>query len=203
MVYCAPRRMLWAPVLHLRVPRIMSMTDKEQELRGLESLDPHAIEALHDRYYPEVYRYVLYRLGDLDTAEDVASDVFLRLLEAAQAGRGPRQSLRGWRLRSAHHLVMDHFRRFYAGRETQLGDNLPSGADDPAHAIESIEQRRAVQWALSRLTQEQQHVLALRFGGGYSLEETADLMGKKANAIKALQFRALGALRRALKEHTL
>ena len=98
---------------------------------------------------------------------------------------------------------MDHFRRFYAGRETQLGDNLPSGADDPAHAIESIEQRRAVQWALSRLTQEQQHVLALRFGGGYSLEETADMMGKKANAIKALQFRALGALRRALKEHTL
>ena len=53
MVYCAPRRMLWAPVLHLRVPRIMSMTDKEQELRGLESLDPHAIGALHARFLPQ------------------------------------------------------------------------------------------------------------------------------------------------------
>ena len=203
MVYCAPRRTLWALPLSLRVQRIKPMNDEEQELRGLESLDPRAIEALHDRYYPEVYRYVMYRLGDLDTAEDVASDVFVRLLEATQVRRGPRQSLRGWLLGTAHHLVMDHFRRFYAGRETLLGDDLPSAADDPAHAIESIEQRRAIQSALGRLTQEQQHVLALRFGGEYSLEETAGMMGKKANAIKALQFRALGALRRALTEHTL
>jgi RNA polymerase sigma-70 factor (ECF subfamily) len=66
-----------------------------------------------------------------------------------------------------------------------------------------VEQRRAVQSALSRLTDEQQHVLALRFGGGFSLEETAGLMGKNANAIKALQFRALAALRRALGEKLL
>lgn len=203
MVYCAPRRTLWAPPLFLRVQRLKPMTDEEQELRGLESLDPRAIEGLHDRYYPQVYRYVMYRLGDLDTAEDVASDVFVALLEATQAGHGPRQSLRGWLLGTAHHLVMDHFRRFYAGRETLLDDDLPSGVDDPAHAIESVELRRAVQSALGRLTQEQQHVLALRFGGGYSLEETAGMMGKKANAVKALQFRALGALRRALTERTL
>lgn len=200
MVYCAPRQTLWGLELFLQGWRNDPMTDEAHDLLALQGLEPRALEALHDRYYPEIYRYVLYRLGDLETAEDVASDVFVRLLEATQAGRGPRQSLRGWLIGTAHHLVMDHFRRFYAARETRLDDDFPSVTEDPSRAIESIELRRAVQSALIRLTHEQQHVLALRFGGGYSLEETAGLMGKKANAIKALQFRALAALRRVLGE---
>ncbi len=200
MVYCAPRRTLWGLGLFLQGWRNEPMTDEDRDLQALLGLDPRAIADLHDRYYPDVYRYVLYRLGDLETAEDIVSDVFVRLLEAARAGRGPHHSLRGWLLGTAHHLVMDHFRRFYAGRETRLGEDFPSAAEDPARAMESNEQRRAVQSAMTRLTQEQQHVLALRFGGGYSLEETAGLMGKKANAIKALQFRALAALRRSLEE---
>ncbi|MFN2152656.1 MAG: sigma factor-like helix-turn-helix DNA-binding protein, partial [Anaerolineales bacterium] len=40
----------------------------------------------------------------------------------------------------------------------------------------------------------------LRFGDGYSLEETAAVMQKKVNAVKALQFRALAALQRHIGE---
>jgi RNA polymerase sigma-70 factor (ECF subfamily) len=54
--------------------------------------------------------------------------------------------------------------------------------------------------AYARLTAEQQHVLALRFGQGYSLEETATFMDRNVNAVKALQFRALAALQRGLGE---
>ena len=197
MVYRAARlpRRLGAFVLY---NRIHPMSYADTELRGLQALDPRAIAEVHDRYYPEIYRYALYRLGDEDLAQDLASDVFVRLLEAAHAGRGPKQSLRGWLFGTASHAVMDHFRRFYAGREDPLGEDLSDHRLDPSLALEDGEQRRAMLQAMSRLTGEQQHVLALRFGGGYSLEETAAVMGKKANAIKALQFRALGALRRAL-----
>jgi RNA polymerase sigma-70 factor (ECF subfamily) len=52
---------------------------------------------------------------------------------------------------------------------------------------------------LKELTTDQQHVLALRFGSGCSLAETAEIMGKKPNAIKQLQFRALAALRKNLE----
>jgi RNA polymerase sigma-70 factor (ECF subfamily) len=176
------------------------MTYADDELSGLRALDPAAITDVHDRYYPDVYRYARYRLGDDETAQDIASDVFVRLLESVHAGRGPNQTLRGWLLGTASHLIMDHYRRFYSGRETILGEEVPSGDHDPTLALEDGERRRDVQLALTRLTAEQQHVLALRFGSGFSLEETAAAMGKKANAIKALQFRALGALRRALGE---
>jgi DNA-directed RNA polymerase specialized sigma24 family protein len=50
------------------------------------------------------------------------------------------------------------------------------------------------------LTPEQQHVLGLRFGQGYSLEETAEILNKNINAVKALQFRALASLQRQIGE---
>ncbi len=72
----------------------------------------------------------------------------------------------------------------------------------PDAAVEAGEEQGEIRRALRFLTSEQQHVLTLRFGGGYSLEETAEMMGRKANAIKALQFRALQALRRHLTEES-
>ena len=68
--------------------------------------------------------------------------------------------------------------------------------------VDGREQRRIVQKAYAQLTMEQQHVLALRFGLGYSLKETAEHLKKNENAVKALQFRALASLQRVLGEVT-
>ena len=57
-----------------------------------------------------------------------------------------------------------------------------------------------IRWAMSRLTPDQQHVLALRFSQDCSLEETASMVDKSVNAVKVLQFRTLAAMRRLLDE---
>lgn len=61
---------------------VMSGADMRQELNNLRELDAKAIGAVYDQYFSEVYRYALYRIGDQALAEDIASDVFVRLLEA-------------------------------------------------------------------------------------------------------------------------
>ena len=66
--------------------------------------------------------------------------------------------------------------------------------------VDLREESRAFQLAFAQLTSEQQHVLALRFGLGYSLEETAQSLSKKANTVKGLQFRALASLQRHMQE---
>ena len=173
------------------------MASDSNRLSALPSLDPQALGTLHDRHFEELFRYAHYRLGDRDAAEDAASEAFVRLLEALQRGRGPRASIRGWLFGTLRHIVDDHYRAAYAqGSE----DSIPEAPSDarPEVAIEAGEQQREVRRALRFLTSEQQHVLALRFGGEYTLEETAEMMGRKANAIKALQFRALQTLRRHL-----
>lgn len=178
----------------------MPSSAQQRELDGLRELDAQVIGAVYDRYYPEVYRYVRYRLGDEHLAEDLASDVFVRLLEAAQQGRGPRSHLKGWLLATASHAVTDHLRHRYRRPVEALSESLPDDNPSLPLEIDRREQARAVREAMAWLTPEQQHVLALRFGQGYSLEETATFIRKNVNAVKALQFRALAALQRMIAE---
>jgi len=178
----------------------MPTTEDRRVLDGLQGLDRQVIGAVYDQYFTEVYRYVLYRIGDPQLAEDLASDVFLRLLEAARGKWAPQTNLRGWLLGTTSHVVNDHLRKKYRRREEEISDTLPDRRPDPAFEVDQRDQNRIVNNAYSQLTPEQQHVLALRFGQGYSLEETATFMNKKINAVKALQFRALAALQREVGE---
>ena len=171
---------------------------EQNELEDLKRLDPQAISAVYERYFPEVYRFVCYRLNDEHTAEDIASDVFVRLLEASQSGRGPQTNLKAWLLSTASHIVIDHLRKAYRRPEGDLRENLADRAPEPAQDYEKLERDWHVKKAVSTLTEEQQYVIALRFNQGYSLEETANLMRKNVNSVKQLQFRALAALNRAM-----
>ena len=178
----------------------MSVYDEHNALDGLRRLDSQAIGAIYDQFFSEVYRYVRYRVSDDAVAEDIASDVFVRLLEAAQKRQGPQTSLKGWLIATASNAVNDHLRRHYRRPTEVLSDSLPDDSSNVQADVDLREQNRAVQAAYAQLTSDQQHVLALRFGQGYSLEETAVYMKKNANAVKALQFRALTALQRQIGE---
>ena len=178
----------------------MSEKDSQQRTQNLRGLDAKAIGAVYDQYFSEVYRYVLYRVGDQVLAEDIASDVFIRLLEAVRAGRGPETNLKGWLIGTASHVVTDQMRKKYRHPETEISDSLPDAEPSPAAEVDQRDQNRQVQAAYQKLTHEQQHVIALRFGQGYSLEETAEFMKRNVNAVKALQFRALAALQREIGE---
>ena len=178
----------------------MTVYDEQSALNGLQKLDSQSIGAIYDQYYSEIHRYVRYRVSDDVAADDIASDVFVRLLEASQKRRGPETNLKGWLIATASNAVNDHLRRRYRRPTETLSDSMPDAGTNIHAEVDQREQNRAVQEAYTQLTSEQQHVLALRFGQGYSLEETAQHMSKKVNAVKALQFRALAALQRYIGE---
>lgn len=168
-------------------------------LTGLRGLDPQAISKIHETYFPQVYRYAYYRVGDESTAEDLSSETFIRLLEAVHARRGPKSSLRGWLMGTISNLVNDYYRQVYNKTSEPLQDDLKATNSDPEILSEKRDRDEILRTELLKLTKEQQHVLALRFGSGCSLAETAELMDKKPNAIKQLQFRALNSLRTHLE----
>ena len=174
--------------------------NNDRVLDGLHNLDQQAIGAVYDQYFSEIYRYVLYRLGDPTLAEDIASDVFVRLLESVQSGHPPQTNLKGWLIGTASHVITDHLRQKYRRPEEEISESIPDRGPSITAEVDQREQNRIVNDAYAQLTPEQQHVLALRFGQGYSLEETATLMNKNVNAVKALQFRALAALQREVGE---
>lgn len=175
-------------------------SEPPDDLNGLRNLEPEVITQIHNRYFPDIYRFARYRLGDEALAEDVAGETFTRLLEYSSRGRGPEKNVRSWLFRTASNLVNDYYRAIYSRPTEELLETIASEAPGPVHQAEAAEEKRALREALRLLTEEQIIVLALRFGSGLSLAETANVLGKKTNAVKALQFRAIGALRKALTD---
>jgi RNA polymerase sigma-70 factor (ECF subfamily) len=177
--------------------------DEEQLLAGARRLDRAALAQIHDCFYEMIYRYARYRTSDSQSAEDAASEVFTRLLNALHQGRAPRSSLRGWLFGTASHVVNDHFRRRYRMEQENLDDWSSEQAGDetnPELRLERHFDRRDVRAAFRELTPEQQHVLALRFGQDLSHREVAGLVGKSEGAVKLLQLRGLRSLRRLLEK---
>ena len=165
-------------------------------LEQAASGNAHALGEIHDRFYTRLYRYALIRLGDEAVAEDVASEVFLRLLATLRDKRPPHSNLRGWLFGTASHVVADHIRRAPRQR-ARISDEQRAEVSTEVEAEERL-LFASIRAAMRRLTRDQEQVLALRFGSGYSLEETAEIMGKSIGAVKVLQFRATVALREVM-----
>lgn len=174
------------------------MSDESINLKRLAQMDPRAVAEVHDRYFAELFRYARYRVSSPDVAEDIVSDVFVRLLEAVGGGKTPHTNLRGWLLSTCSNAVNDYFRRIYRHDVAELAESVAEDSPGPVSILDNQEDRAELQAALAQLTPDQQHVVALRFGAGCTLRETATLMGRRVNAVKALQFRAIQALRRQM-----
>jgi RNA polymerase sigma-70 factor (ECF subfamily) len=177
------------------------VTDETALLNRAAKFDEDALAELYDRYAPQMYTYIYRRLGDAALAEDLTGELFVRVLGAIQHGNIWRDSFMAWMYRIAHNLVVDHYRRRPPLSPVELDDALLStDGHDPLYAVQEGEAQEQLRAALSHLTAEQQEVLALRFGEGWTARKTAQVMNKTTGAVEALQRRALTTLRRLLNK---
>ena len=174
-----------------------------RDMRWLEAArrrDQQVLAEIYDQLSPELYRYAYRLLGEVQMAEDIVSETFLRFLRAIEAGGGPRDNLRAYLYRIAHNLAMDVHRRRPAGvdgRDIEL-ERIPGGENPAQQAEHSITQQvaRRMIW---HLTPDQRQVILLKFLQGLSNAEVAAVVDKPVGAVKALQHRGLGTLRRLLQ----
>jgi RNA polymerase sigma-70 factor (ECF subfamily) len=175
--------------------------NQEELLERASRAEPAALGAVYDQYADRIYAYIYHRVGQAEVAEDLTGQVFMRMLEAIRTGQGWRTSFSGWLYRIAHNLVVDYYRR--RGRVTliDIDEATPIRATegDPVRSTESLLNREQLRAALFQLTEEQAEVITLRFMEERSIAEVADLMDKTEGAIKALQYRAVLALRRVMQ----
>lgn len=171
------------------------MWDEATLCNRVRELDPVALTEIYDLYSGKIYSYIYHRTGDASVAEDLTGDVFVRMLEAVQTDRGWTTSLQGWLYRIAHNLVVDHFRR-QSKRDGPELDERWMAAEDPTVSFEGLFSSHQLRLAMRFLTEEQRQVIVLKFAEGLSNVEVAEVMDKTEGAIKALQHRALEAMRR-------
>jgi RNA polymerase sigma-70 factor (ECF subfamily) len=164
--------------------------------------EPEAAGLLYDAHQAAIFRYLWFRLGERETAEDLTGEVFIRMLEALPRYRPTATPFRAWLYRIARNLAIDYGRR--AGQTTTIALEEVLAEHDPAHdPAQQVDQRlslEALRTALAKLEAEQREVVTLRFLAGLSLRETAAVVDKTEAAVKALQHRGLAALNQTLNE---
>ena len=174
------------------------MTTEQALLQRARQFDENALIEVYDRFSPGLYRYAMRLLGDVDLAEDCVGETFSRFLFALKHGRGPNQYLQAYLYRVAHNWITDHYRR-QTPPPLELKPDLQADPEDDPHqtVVQHLESQR-VRSALAGLTPDQRQVIVLKYLEDWENKAIAEALDKPIGAVKALQHRALAALRRLL-----
>jgi len=177
---------------------------KDSELPLLEAaraMNKEALVKIFDTYSPALYNYAFRLCNDALKADYIVGDVFAKLLDQFSAGNGPSTNLRSYLYEAVYHLIVDEAR--YSYREAPL-ETVEFAPYDGYSAYVNVENQiiiKAILLAIqNNLTIDQRHVIILRFLEGFSLSETAAIIGKNVNHVKVIQNRAITNLRKALED---
>jgi len=168
-------------------------------LEAVRSMDKQALVEIFDLYSSALYNYALRLCNDPLKADHIVGDVFAKLLDQCSTGNGPTTNLRSYLYETTYHLIIDEARYNHREAPLEIVDFL---RNDGYSVLVNLENRMlfdAVIVAIKhKLTEDQRHVIVLRFLEGFSLRETADIMGKEVYNVKVIQNRGVAKLRKAL-----
>ena len=168
-------------------------------LNAARMMDKEALVKIFELYSPALYKYALRLCGDPTMADHIVGDAFAKLLNQPSSGNGPRSNLRSYLYETTYHRMIDE--RRYSKRRAPL-EVAASLRQDTHSAFLRLEDQIMFKQVLhvlqNELTDDQGHVIVLRFLEDFSLRETAAIIGKKADHVRVIQNRAIAKLRRTL-----
>lgn len=179
--------------------RILEITEDELQavLEQARHLEPKALAKLSQYCYPRIFRYIYYRVNNSADVEDLVSEVCLKMVRSIQSQNG---SFDAWIFRVASNVVTDYYRRRAVRRTVEPINDSIEDLRDETNEIDHLLDQQELRQSMARLTDEQQQVILFKFIEGYENDEIAGMLGKSVEAVRALQFRALAALRKLLRE---
>ena len=174
-------------------------SDEAQLIQAAKRGERVAFAEIYQRHYDAVYTYLFYRCSDPMLAEDLAGEVFLRLVERISSYTYRGQSILAWLYTVARNLLADHYRQARRDDPLPLEERIVAASSDPSQTAERRLEQACLARAMQHIAESHRQVILLRFVEGLSHAETAQILGRTENATKVLQHRALKALRRALE----
>jgi RNA polymerase sigma-70 factor, ECF subfamily len=179
-------------------PRKAIAEDEASAVEAAIARDAAAFASLYDRHVGRVYRQCYYRLGNRADAEDLTQQTFLQAWEALPRYRRTGAPFLAWLLTISHHLAVSKQRQAREVTDPELETPAQDAQADPEAVALGRLAGDNVRLAILQLKPDRQQVILLRFIEGYAVEEVATALGKSANHVRVLQYRALRDLRRIM-----
>ncbi|MFZ4631757.1 MAG: RNA polymerase sigma factor [Patescibacteria group bacterium] len=178
----------------------------KQSISRLKNHDKDAFVKAYDESVNDIYRFVYFKVGNKEEANDITSMVFLKTWNHIQNNSlEDSKTLRALLYKIARTTIIDHYR--------ETGNKISVSLDDEENKIDIVDEAQAPQDRIDQeanleliksklpfLKEEYREVIIMKFINDLTLEEIADITGKKRGNIRVLLHRALGALKELVEE---
>lgn len=175
-------------------------------LRLKKHKDKQAFVEAYDLYVAQIFRFVYFKVGNAEEAEDLTSMVFLKCWNYVYEGHlGDYQTLKALLYKIARNTIIDHYRKNGKRQEVSLDDaGAPTIIDDKQNpeerAAASFDFSRLMEEKLPQLKDEYREVIVLRFINELSITEISKVIGKTAGNVRVMIHRALESLQQLVKD---
>jgi RNA polymerase sigma-70 factor, ECF subfamily len=167
-------------------------------VRTLENTKKEEIERWYDEHSDALLKFILMLVKDYQQAEDLTHETFVKAYLSYNLFQ-QNASEKTWLFRIAHNVTIDYFRK---QKPTSLLKDFLLSKKDPARLpqemIELKETSLELYQALGKLKDSHRKVILLRKVQGFSVKDTATILGWSESKVKSAQFRAIPALRKQL-----
>ncbi len=157
---------------------------------------------LYDEYLPRVFRYIHFKVNDQPLTEDLTSMVFEKALVNFDRYSSDRASFATWIFSIARNTVIDYYRSENSRQTVSADEPIPEPTDEvsPEEEAEKGEEQRCLQTCLSRLSQQEQEIIQLKFSAEYNNRQIAKMIGLSESNVGIKLFRAIRKLRDNFRE---
>ena len=169
----------------------------EHELVARAVSKPAAFAAIYDYYFPRVYNYARYRVGDASTADEITARVFEQAVAKIGSYQPERAPFSAWLFGITRNTVNQHLRAKKRHRWISLDFLFDRRSDrpDPEEALVQNEMHEELMEVLVGLSDRERDIIALKFASGMTNRRIAKLTGLGESNVSVILYRAIRKLR--------
>ncbi len=156
--------------------------------------DNGALSDLVNRHYNRIYRHAYRITGQVQNAEDIVQDIFLKLCSGTARFDPARGALLPWLLRITTNACLDAKRALKPVSDISAAEHVPDQQPGPHDNAES----RAVHMVIAQLPPRQRAAIALFYIEGFSMAEVAQALDTNSKAVEGLLLRGKAAMQTSL-----
>lgn len=173
----------------------MDPRDSENELAVRAKTDEQAFAQLYERYLPKLFGFVTRRINNRHEAEDIVSQIFMRVVEHIKNFDPKKSSFKCWLYTIATRLIIDYIRTRVPKQTADLehAEVVSDPVANPQHDAMREEDKSRVHKAITELPERHQQVILLKYFSDLSVEEIASVLGVTSNNASVIIHRALSA----------
>lgn len=171
-----------------------------QDLVARSVNDPEAFAELYDYYFPRIYKYIRYRLGDPYEAEDLTSRVFELVVAKIGSYQKDRAPFNSWIFTIAHNTITDCIRTQKRNRCVSIEGvaQIACSNNSPVDAVICREKMESLHEAMTKLDDRERNLIGLKFAAGLTNGSISEITGLTKSNVAVIIYRAVKQLRSEL-----